>query len=59
MPVDSPTDDGFFRNNGLSIAFFTLGLLSIVGQAISGFAAYNSSLSESQLPVISFAAACP
>jgi hypothetical protein len=59
MPVDSPTDDGFFRNNGLSIAFFTLGLLSIVGQGISGFAAYNSSLSESQLPVISFAAACP
>ena len=56
MPVDSPTDDGFFRNNGLSIAFFTLGLLSIVGQAISGFAAYNSSLSESQLPVICFAA---
>ena len=56
MPVDSPTDDGFFRNNGLSIAFFTLGLLSIVGQAVSGFAAYNSSLSESQLPVISFAA---
>ena len=38
MPVDSPTHDGFFRNNGLSIAFFTLGLLSIVGQAISGFA---------------------
>lgn len=55
MPADSP-DDGFFSNNGLSIAFFTLGLLSIVGQALTGFFAYNSSLSESHLSVVPFAA---
>ncbi len=56
MPADSPANDGFFSNNGLSVAFFTLGLLSIVGQALSGFSAYNSSLSESHLPVVPFAA---
>ena len=55
MPADSTSADGFFRNNGLSVAFFTLGILSIVGQAVSGFIAYNSSLSESHLPVVPFA----
>lgn len=51
-----PTDDnGFFSNNGLSVAFFTLGLFSIVGQALTGFSAYNSSLSESHLPNVPFA----
>ncbi|MBE7157741.1 MAG: hypothetical protein INR62_04795 [Rhodospirillales bacterium] len=55
MPAQS-TDDGFFRNNGLSVAFFTLGLVSIMGQAITGFSAYNSSRYESHLSPVPFAA---
>ena len=56
MPAYPTDDDGFFSNNGLSVAFFTLGLLCIVGQALTGFSAYNSSLSESHLPTVPFAA---
>ena len=54
MPADATGDEGFFRNNGLSAAFFTLGLLSVIGQAVTGFSAYNSSLAESHLPKVSF-----
>jgi hypothetical protein len=56
MSARPPDDDSFFSNNGLSVAFFTLGLFSIVAQALTGFFDYNSSLSESHLPNVPFAA---
>jgi hypothetical protein len=36
----------FFRNNGLSIAFFVLFLLTLFGQAITGLKEYNQEMLE-------------
>ncbi|KOS05451.1 hypothetical protein AM493_04970 [Flavobacterium akiainvivens] len=36
----------FLRNNGLSLAFFVLFILSIVGQIIFGFKEYNKELTQ-------------
>ena len=36
----------FFKNNGLSLVFFLLFLLSIVGQAITGFKQHNKEMIE-------------
>lgn len=33
---------GFFRNNGLTLAFFALFVLALIGQAFSGLAAFNA-----------------
>jgi hypothetical protein len=37
---------GFFRDNGLSLAFLTLFLLSLSGQSLTGWRAFNASLGE-------------
>lgn len=42
----------FIRNNGLSIVFFLLFLLSIVGQIYFGFAEYNKDREEEGVAVI-------
>lgn len=42
----------FFRNNGLSIAFFLLFVLSIAGQIYFGFVEYNKERAEEGVAVI-------
>lgn len=44
----------FIRNNGLSIVFFLLFVLSIVGQIYFGFAEYNKERAEEGVAVIDF-----
>ena len=36
----------FFKNNGLSIAFFTLFIISFIGQAITGIKEHNEEMEE-------------
>ncbi|HEX2684316.1 MAG TPA: DUF6766 family protein [Ferruginibacter sp.] len=45
----------FFRNNGLSITFFILFLVSIAGQTFTGYRQYNKELKEKHVAVIPFA----
>jgi len=43
----------FFRNNGLSIVFFSLFMLTLVGQFFTGFSEYNKERKEDGQPAIS------
>ena len=45
----------FFRENGLSIAAFTLFLLCLIGQFVTGLDEYNSDQREHQQPTVSAA----
>nr|WP_206314375.1 DUF6766 family protein [Streptomyces coryli] len=44
----------FFRNNGLTIAFGTAFLLTLLGQAIAGQAQFNNRLAAEELQQVSF-----
>jgi hypothetical protein len=43
----------FIRNNGLSLAFFTLFFLSVCGQAYTGYRQYNTEREELHAPPVS------
>jgi hypothetical protein len=45
----------FFRNNGLSIVFLLLFIISLVGQWLTGFKEYNKEQSEKGQPTVSLA----
>src|SRR3954470_3094342 len=42
----------FLRNNGLSVAFFVLFLISIIGQIFSGLAEHNQEMREDGGPQV-------
>ena len=44
----------FFKNNGLSIVFALLFIVSLVGQALTGFKEHNQQLQEDGAPQITF-----
>jgi hypothetical protein len=46
----------FFRNNGLSVVFFLLFALAMIGQAITGFNEHNKERKEEGMVVMGFAA---
>jgi hypothetical protein len=44
---------GFFRNNGLSIVFLLLFIISLIGQWLTGFKEYNKEQNEKGQPPVS------
>lgn len=45
---------GFFYNNGLTIVFLVLFIISMVGQSISGWKEYNEELKKDKYPSVTF-----